>query len=104
MGRRKADRRVTEPPPTPRNLITRGLCGDAVHRGTADPNWWTPDPPISNSVAKASQWCSRCPVQEPCFMFALLNPTVKGVYGGHPFNLQGGRRKDPEMSHDTYVT
>lgn len=99
----RATQLVVDPPRPPKKLGADGLCADLVARRLADPDDWHPDPPIAASVTRAALTCAICPVQHECFMFALARPTVRGVYGGHPFRLQGGKRASdtPAMSHVT---
>jgi WhiB family transcriptional regulator, redox-sensing transcriptional regulator len=46
----------------------------------ADPEAWFPERATPAPVAKAI--CARCPVLEPCRVYALDRPELRGVWGG----------------------
>ena len=97
----RANQLVVDPPQPPPELGRDGLCADLVARRLADPDDWHPDPPIAAAVTRAAKVCAECALQHECFMFALARPTVRGVYGGHPFRLQGGVRAPPALPPST---
>ena len=57
---------------------------DAACRGVGldDPDLFFPEQMTSEKAATAVAMCNRCPVQEACMKFAIVNGEEYGIWGG----------------------